>query len=111
MKPIRSFRANLLGSAFVLAIALPSLSIAQETAGNLNIDAMWGYRAPTQYTIIPRPATHFNKGEPNTAVVSVPNIRSRPSEPYAYGWFGAKPSPQWSRQFGFHKAYTQWTLK
>ncbi|WP_145077376.1 hypothetical protein [Aureliella helgolandensis] len=31
--------------------------------------------------------------------------------PYAYGWFGSNPSPQWSRHFGVSHSHTQWTLK
>ncbi|MGE0755853.1 MAG: hypothetical protein AB7F89_01360 [Pirellulaceae bacterium] len=30
---------------------------------------------------------------------------------YAYGWFGAHPHPQWSRQFGYYRNYTQWSRK
>ena len=32
-------------------------------------------------------------------------------EPYAYGWFGAKQNPTWSRQFGYGRRHTQWSLK
>ena len=32
-----------------------------------------------------------------------------PAQAYAYGWFGAQPRAQWSRSFGYHRAYTQWT--
>ena len=30
---------------------------------------------------------------------------------YSYGWFGAQPSPQWSRHFGYHRGYTQWSSR
>ena len=29
--------------------------------------------------------------------------------PYAYGWFGAKPYPQWSRHSGYYRNYTEWS--
>ncbi len=32
-------------------------------------------------------------------------------QPYAYGYFGATPTGHWQRHFGYHRAYTQWTLK
>lgn len=36
---------------------------------------------------------------------------AKPPQPYAYGWFGAKPQMHWHRQFGGRRSYTQWTLK
>ena len=105
---------------FVLFVSLSFFStrfhseaIGQDTvaAPPQNLDGMWGFQAPAQYTILPRPATHTNKGLSNISTPPVANIQSRPTQPYAYGWFGTKPSPQWSRQFGHQKAYTQWTLK
>lgn len=38
-------------------------------------------------------------------------IEAKPIEPYAYGWFGAQPNPTWSRQFGYGRRHTQWSLK
>ncbi len=32
-------------------------------------------------------------------------------QPYAYGWFGATSTAKWSRQFGYGRRYTQWSLK
>ena len=75
------------------------------------IDGMWGFQTPSQYKILPRPVTHSNKGQPHTNLPAANNIESKPMQPYAYGWFGTKSSPQWSRQFGHQKAYTQWTLR
>jgi hypothetical protein len=74
-------------------------------------DAMWGRPSPLQYTILPRPATKHNRQDPNTYKAPPTQITSKPSEPYAYGWFGGTPSPHWHRQFGHQNAYTQWTLR
>lgn len=30
---------------------------------------------------------------------------------YSYGWFGAKPRPQWSRHFGHYRNYTEWSAR
>jgi hypothetical protein len=78
--------------------------------GGTSVDAMWGHPAPS-YLILPRPLTHANKGQPHTYVAPKNPIESKPASPYAYGWFGTKPSPHWHRQFGSQNAYTQWTLK
>jgi len=75
------------------------------------VDSMWGYRAPIAYQILPRPMTHFSKGQPHSAVAPANPIESKPMQPYAYGWFGTQYSPQWHRQFGQQSAYTQWTLR
>jgi len=114
-------KTTCLSTAWILA-ALTSLIIVGGRASLLTAqenerfpqtsqDAMWGYRSPALYRIIPRPATHANKDESNTATVQPVVIESKPAAPYAYGWFGTKPSPQWYRQFGHQKAYTQWTLR
>jgi hypothetical protein len=102
-----------LALVLILVFSSPTIALAQESPQDAQnaVDGMWGYRAPIPYTIIPRPKTHFNKDEPNTAVPAKNNIQSKPTQPYAYGWFGTKPSPQWSRQFGYQRAYTQWTLR
>jgi len=31
--------------------------------------------------------------------------------PYAYGWFGANPRPQWSRHFGYYRNYSEWSAR
>jgi len=33
------------------------------------------------------------------------------SQTYAYGYFGAQPRRHWSRSFGYHRAYTQWSSR
>jgi len=38
-------------------------------------------------------------------------IVAKPVQPYSYGWFGAKSSMHWHRQFGNRRVHTQWTLK
>jgi len=77
-----------------------------------SMDGMWGYRAPATYHVIPSPPKHHHSLNP-TSAQSAPaaKLQSRQIDPYAYGWFGAQPSPHWSRQFGNRNAYTQWTLK
>ena len=77
----------------------------------VGVDSMWGYRAPMAYEILPRPTSHFRKGQPHSVVSPANPIESKPAQPYAYGWFGTKYSPQWYRQFGHQSAYTQWTLR
>lgn len=34
-----------------------------------------------------------------------------PAQSYPYGYFGARGRPQWQRQFGIHRTYTQWGQK
>ena len=78
---------------------------------SLQVDAMWGYKAPASYLILPRPANHFNTAQTHSYAQPRNPVESKPIQPYAYGWFGTKYSPQWNRQFGHQSAYTQWTLK
>ena len=94
-------------------VCFQSSAYAQEDMPNssANVDGMWGFKAPVHYEILPRPANHSNKGQPNTYAAPLRKIESTPTQQYAYGWFGAKPSPHWYRQFGHQKAYTQWTLR
>jgi len=33
------------------------------------------------------------------------------TQTYSYGWFGAKPKPQWSRHFGYYRNYTEWSAR
>jgi hypothetical protein len=33
------------------------------------------------------------------------------AETYPYGYFGAQPSAQWSRHYGYYNAYRQWTRR
>ena len=98
---------------FVFFLGLCPICLGQELTqeSQAAVDGMWGYRAPIQYTTLPRPPNHLNKDDPNTAVLAGNSIQSRPTQPYAYGWFGTRPAPQWSRQFGYQKAFTQWSFK
>ncbi len=80
-------------------------------------DPLWAERvapSPT-YRILPRPLPeHQGKHVPYSTThqpVEKPNIESRAATPYTYGWFGPRASPQWSRHFGYHQSYTQWSLK
>ena len=75
------------------------------------VDAMWGYKAPASYQILRRPTSHDAIASLHAHGRSKSTVETKPVHPYAYGWFGTQYSPQWSRQFGYQKAYTQWTLK
>lgn len=68
---------------------------------------LWGpVNSPSAYRVLPRPT------DLGTIPASPPNPqRTRPMMPYAYGWFGPKQTPSWSRSFGTRNGYTQWTLK
>ena len=30
---------------------------------------------------------------------------------YSYGWFGAQPTRQWTRHFGYYRNYTEWSAR
>lgn len=99
-------------SAFGIVTAL--LSVAPGFAQEFASDGMMPNTAHT-YRIVPRPLPeHVGKHLPySTTNQPAPsaNLESRSTGPYAYGWFGAKPSPDWSRHFGYSRRYTQWSLK
>jgi hypothetical protein len=99
--------------AILLATSSHSMLWAQHGHSDqiASSDAMWGYQSPATYKILPRPATHATKESPHINVPPRTQLESKKTQPYAYGWFGTKPSPQWSRQFGTRSAFTQWTLK
>jgi len=109
-------RTNCLFPLLLMSICI-GRTYAQDAAtqtiakANIGVDSMWGYRAPMAYQILPRPTSHFSKGQPHSTVAPANSIESKPTQPYAYGWFGTKYSPQWHRQFGHQSAYTQWTLR
>lgn len=67
------------------------------------------------YRILPRPLPkHIGKHLPYSTTnqpMEAYQLQSRATAPYAYGWFGASPSPHWSRHFGYGQKYTQWTLR
>jgi hypothetical protein len=71
--------------------------------------------AGATYRIIPRPLPkHMGKHLPysTTNQPTAPSqLDSIPTQPYAYGWFGPRPTPSWSRHFGYGRRYTQWSLK
>jgi hypothetical protein len=104
----------------LLVIALTAILLDRNLAAQdgqmhgASTDAMWGYKAPATYRVLPAPPkshallrTHNKHTAPAPAV----QLQSRPTDAYAYGWFGAQPTPHWSRQFGNRNAYTQWTLR
>ncbi len=66
-------------------------------------------QGPVEYHVLPRAVKpHSSEYAPASPK---PQIMSKPIQPYAYGWFGAKPQMHWHRQFGTRRSYTQWTLK
>jgi hypothetical protein len=80
-------------------------------------DSLWKVvtaSSPT-YRIVPRPLPeHTGKHLPYSTTqqpMEKPIYESRPTTPYAYGWFGPRSSPHWSRHFGYQQRYTQWSLK
>jgi hypothetical protein len=59
---------------------------------------------PPPYLVLSRPhATILH--QPYPAAVKVE------AQPYPYGYFGAHRTPQWQRQFGYYRRYTQWSQK
>ncbi|QDV65029.1 hypothetical protein Pan14r_27320 [Crateriforma conspicua] len=44
---------------------------------------------------------------------AIPSAATRPAwkTPYSYGYFGARGSRHWSRQYGYRDGYSQWTLR
>lgn len=56
------------------------------------------------HLVLARPqATHFRS--PYSPAVRVV------AQPYPYGYFGARGTTHWQRQFGIHRTYTQWSQK
>jgi hypothetical protein len=77
-----------------------------------SMDAMWGYKAPATYHVLPAPPkSHTLLRTSNKHAGPAVQLQTRQTDAYAYGWFGTQPAPKWSRQFGNRNAYTQWTLK
>jgi hypothetical protein len=33
------------------------------------------------------------------------------TQAYHYGWFGAKPGKTWQRSTGYHRNFTQWSVR
>jgi hypothetical protein len=104
------------GRKFVLVLG-GVLAILGSSTCLVAEDALWGVvtaNSPT-YRIVPRPLPeHTGKHLPYSTTLQPsekPIYESRPTTPYAYGWFGPRPSPHWSRHFGYQQRYTQWSLK
>ncbi|MFY7876244.1 MAG: hypothetical protein ACOVQM_12415 [Pirellula sp.] len=102
----------------LLVIALIAIPLDRNLAAQdgqmhgASTDAMWGYKAPATYHVLPAPPkSHPLHRASNKHAGPAVQLQSRPTDAYAYGWFGSQPAPQWSRQFGNRNAYTQWTLK
>lgn len=78
-------------------------------AGGATMAIAQSHGQPVEYRILRQPdSKHSGETMPGSPK---PSIFAKPVQPYAYGWFGAKTSPHWSRQFGNRRAHTQWTLK
>lgn len=80
---------------------------AQQPPSPSRYDGVWSPKSSVSaYRVLPRPT---NVG---TLPATPPSPqRVRPMTPYAYGFFGPKETPNWSRSFGHRQSYTQWTLK
>jgi hypothetical protein len=59
---------------------------------------------PPPYLILSRPHATILRS-PHSPAVKVE------AQPYPYGYFGAHRAPQWQRQFGYYRRYTQWSQK
>lgn len=86
----------------VLLVLLMSESIRAQSPESM-------VQGPVEYRVLPR-AVKPHSGEYAPATQK-PQMMTKPIQPYAYGWFGAKPQQHWHRQFGTRRSYTQWTLK
>jgi hypothetical protein len=101
-------------ASICLSILCGSLAIAaDDSTMSHSSDGMWGYRAPANYLNLPRPPKHsvFGKQQEQPIPSPLPIIQSRPTEPYAYGWFGTQSQQHWYRDFGTRHTHTQWTLR
>ena len=50
----------------------------------------------------PQATTHYSPYSPAVKVAA---------QPYPYGYFGARPTTHWQRQFGIYRTYTQWSQR
>jgi hypothetical protein len=65
---------------------------------------------PPKYTILRAPTSPSHHHPPMRGVrEGYVNPKMRRS--YAYGWFGAKSNPQWTRHFGYYGKFTQWSRR
>lgn len=103
-----------LRNAGIFAIGLFVSGLELNASGPEMIDNTVSETAST-YRIIPRPLPkHVGKHLPYSTTnqpTPNPSLESHATGPYAYGWFGPKSTPEWSRHFGYGRRYTQWTLK
>ncbi|MDZ4850879.1 MAG: hypothetical protein SGI77_16455 [Pirellulaceae bacterium] len=114
--PMRIHFGNLAGySMFAVVIAaVPLLAASSNAQEN---DPLWTNvtASATMYQILPRPVgKHEGKHLPYSTTqqpTEKPYYESHSIQPYSYGWFGPRSTPQWSRHFGYHQGYTQWSLK
>ena len=111
-------QSNLRRLPFSLAgLVLLAITLAPRSRSLIAADPLWvsGTASSPTYRILPRPLPeHQGKHLPYSTTrqpMEKANYESRATESYAYGWFGPRPSPQWSRHFGYHQSYTQWSLK
>jgi hypothetical protein len=101
MRMIQNGKGTRWFGAILLAFSMGSALQAQSPDASV--------QRPVEYRLLPRAVKpHSSEYAPASAA---PNIVSKPIQPYAYGWFGAKTQMHWHRQFGTRRAYTQWTLK
>lgn len=84
-------------------------------------DSLWGPAPQVPHLIVRSPQlqmqSHSDQRQNDPlhdharATVSGAVVQPVWRQPYAYGYFGARPNGHWRRHYGYHSAYTQWTLK
>ena len=85
--------------------------LAGMISGALTFSMAWAQSTgkPHEYRTLQSPDAKHSRE--NVPLPPKPLMVSKPVQPYAYGWFGSKPSMHWHRQFGNRRIHTQWTLK
>ncbi len=96
------------GASTAMLMTFAAICISQcVSAQEVNIpSANTNYGSPTYVVIAGARAQAI---QAKRSPFEHPPIATKPATPYAYGWFGAEPTNQWSRQFGAQRRYTQWS--
>lgn len=75
-------------------------------AGNPRMDAMWNYSLPRPvYKVLPR----IDYDGTTVPATPRPIYVGRPTQPYAYGWFGVPSYPQWRVHYNTPRAHAIWS--
>jgi hypothetical protein len=79
--------------------------------------AIWALPPQPSHRVIRQPPLRtpkeLKRQSHGPAVATIPRAATEPvwRQPYAYGYFGARPKRHWHRHFGWNQSYTQWSLK